>query len=68
MTTREIDSADDVTAAVLEAAELVEEFYLDGPIEWDSFWDRLADYGYDLIDLGSPAASKIQRHIRELRR
>ena len=60
--------AEDVTAAVLKAAEEVEEWYADAAIDWGDFWDRLDSLGYFVTNMTSPAARKIQRHIRTLRK
>jgi len=72
-----IYKATDVTPAILEDAVEVLDWFGDGPIDWELFIDRMADYGsqprtdgqptYDFEHYDSPAVRKIQRHVRELR-
>jgi hypothetical protein len=62
----EIQSAADVDPFVLTAAEEVEEWF-PGRIDWERFWDRLEEYGFSISDVASPAARKIQAHIRSMR-
>jgi hypothetical protein len=71
---RILRTAEDVTPKVLEHAD---EVYLgwfgEGPIDWESFIDRLSVYGsmadpeYDIEEYDNPAIRKIQRHVRALR-
>lgn len=60
--------AADVTPEVLKAAEEVEEWFSDTTIDWERFYDKLDGYGFFMTDTSSPAANKIQRHIRQMRR
>lgn len=71
-----LDSVDDVTEEVLKIAEEVESgWFEDEPkIDWESFIDRLANYGkyadvpFDIDQYDNPAVRKIQKHIRYIRR
>lgn len=66
----EIQSAKDVTPECLTAAEEVFTGYHDHdgrPVDWEAFWDRLEAYGWSITEFDSPAATKIQRHIRKYR-
>lgn len=74
---RIVESADDVTEAVLaDAGQVWDGWFADEPrIDWEAFVDRLAnDYGnaadepYDFESYDSPAVRKIQRHVRALAR
>lgn len=71
MNTVEIQSAADVTAECLSAAEDVFTGWFDhgtGPIDWHDFWDRLErNHGWCITEVDSPAAIKIQRHVRRYR-
>lgn len=65
-----IITTEDVTPHTLEMAETVFEGWFDydnEPIDWWQFWDRLEKFGYTITDVASPAARKIQRHIRNWR-
>ena len=75
---RVLETADDVTPEVLEAAERCHDDWFDGggPIDWEDFLDRLADpHGFNDAGAGafefdqydSPAVRKIQRHVRKYR-
>ena len=64
----EISEVAEVTPEVLGLAEDAEDGWYPGQMDWDSFWDRLEDYGVSILDPDSPAARKIQRHIREIRK
>ena len=70
MEAKPLQNAGDITDDVLRQAEDVYEGWFDNdePIEWESFWDRLEAWGYSITDLSSPAATKIQRHIRQFRK
>ena len=71
-----VTTADQVTDEVTDAARgICDGWFNDGPIDWDSVWERLD--GTTLadgqrIDLGpemhSPAMQRIQRTIRKERR
>lgn len=65
---RAIESVEDVSPDILEAAEGAEEWFIDQPIDWERFWDKFDCPDFYMADMDSPAARKIQRHIRELRR
>lgn len=72
---RYIEHAADVDDQVLGIAEdVMDAYFPDGSIEWEVFIDRLAERGvysdppFDFDFWISPAVSKIQRHIRRLRR
>lgn len=68
MSAIEIHAASDVTSECLSAAETIHDgYYIDQRVDWLSFWDRLEEYGWSIIDMDSPAAAKIQRHVRRLR-
>jgi hypothetical protein len=70
-----IESAEDVTPAVLAVAEDVyDSWFADyARIDWEAFIDRLDKYGlaseppFEFESYWSPAVRKIQRHVRELR-
>ena len=36
-------------------------------IDWQSFFDRLEQYGFSVETIDSPAARKVQRYVRRLR-
>ena len=58
----------EVTDELLEAAEGIHDgWYADGPVDWDTFWDRLDQWGFPIEDLDSPEARKIQRFVRGLK-
>lgn len=69
-------SASDITPQMLDlAAEVHDDWFDDGfPIDWDSFFDRMASYSlmddvpWELDNIDNPAAQKIQRHIRAHRK
>ena len=63
-----IHEAADVNAEVLAAAEETEGWFYGARIDWDLFWDKLDEVGYFVEQMDSPAALKIQRHVRELRK
>ena len=71
---KDLRTTDDVTDAVLKAAEECWEgwFSNEDRIDWEDFLDRLADpYGhgeagaFDFDEYDNPAIRKIQRHIRK---
>lgn len=66
-----LNTADDVTDEVLLAAIQVFEMWFDHDderIDWDSFWDRLNKFGFDVMKADSSAARKIQRAVRDHRK
>jgi hypothetical protein len=75
---RILTTADDVTPAILEAAEANADAWFsdeDGPIDWEEFIDKMADpegYGnagkFDFDFMDSPAVQKIQKHVRAYRK
>lgn len=72
---KRLESAEDVTPRVLEAAEETAEWWgEDEKIDWERFIDRLAESGshdnppWDIESYDNPAVRKIQRHIRAHRR
>jgi hypothetical protein len=64
-----IHRTEEVTPECLVAAEEVYEgfFSHDDQIDWESFWDRLEKWGYEVGSLDCGATRKIQRHIRKFR-
>lgn len=70
------ESAADVSDEILDfAVETTDAWFPEGPIDWESVWDRME--GYILLDktslsmgdkLDTPAMRKIQRVVREQRR
>ena len=70
MEAKPIHTSNDITEDVLRQAEEIHDGWFDNdePIDWENFWDRLEMWGYSISDLTSPAAQKIQRHIRKFRK
>lgn len=69
--TRTITTAKDVTEEVINAAlEIADGWYPDGPIEWDSVFDRLEGWtGWDFgTSWDTPALRKIKREVLKIRR
>jgi len=68
---RQLVSADDVDDVVLKAAEETAEWFVDRPIDWEEFLDRMEESylpdDYEIPSLDNPAVRKIKRHIREIR-
>ena len=62
-------AADAAQCDVIKAAEEVFDgfFANDEQIDWQAFFDRLERYGFIVETTDSPAARKIQRHVRRLR-
>ena len=72
--TRIIEAAD-VTDEVLSVAEDAEGWFVDQPIDWEDFLDRMDGHELadgTLIDMGesidSPAIRKIKKHISNYRK
>lgn len=65
-----VDRWDEVKVEHLTAAaQLADDYFSDDErIDWTAFFDRLEGiYGIGVIDETSSAATKIQRHVREVR-
>lgn len=65
-----LNTADDVTPEILDAAEQVIDYFDGDKIDsWDRFWDLLCGYGdWDIEQTDTPACRKIQRHVRDFMR
>lgn len=66
---RTVHDAADVDDEVLGIVEDAAQFFEGEPrVDWDRYWDRLDQYGVFVDELDCPAAAKIERHVRALRR
>lgn len=64
---RSLISADDVTEQdIIDALEIVDGWYSEGPIDWEDVWDRLERTGVDMgNEWNSGAMRKIKREVRK---